>query len=155
MKQICAFIASLSIITFLFGASTVFVVQPQTAFAATTSKEAACQAINGTAGCTKDNADLTNILKLVINVMSVIIGFIAVVMIIVAGFKYVTSSGDSNKLTAAKNSLVYAIIGLIIVALAQFMVRVVLRTANDVTKKNSTSNSSGTSNSSKSSNSTP
>jgi hypothetical protein len=47
-------------------------------------------------------------------------------MIIWGGLKYITSGGDSGNVTGAKNTILYAIIGLIIVALAQFIVRFVL-----------------------------
>jgi hypothetical protein len=65
----------------------------------------------------------------IINVFSVIVGIIAVIMIIWGGLKYITSGGDSGNVTAAKNTILYAIIGLIIVALAQFIVRFVLSKA--------------------------
>lgn len=139
MKKILKLIVSLSAITLLFGATLVFA--PAQAAHAITSQQAACEAINGTAGCTKDNSSLTNIITLIVQVMSIIIGFIAVVMIIVAGFKYITSGGDTNKVAAAKNSLIYALIGLIIVGLAQFIVRVVLKNTDAITKKTSSSTS--------------
>ena len=69
---------------------------------------------------------IQNLLKLVINVFSVIVGFIAVVMIIYGGVKYITSGGDSNNISSAKNTIVYAIIGLVIVAIAQVIVHFVL-----------------------------
>ena len=64
----------------------------------------------------------------IINIFSIIVGLVAVVMVIFGGFKYITSGGDSNSVSGAKNTLIYAIIGLIIVALAQFIVRFVLNT---------------------------
>jgi hypothetical protein len=48
-------------------------------------------------------------------------------MIIIGGLKYVTSAGDSNSITSAKNTILYAIIGIIIAASAQFLVQFVLR----------------------------
>lgn len=80
-----------------------------------------CAAI-GDASDTK----LNNTITLVINIFSMIVGLIAVIMIIVGGLKYITSGGDSGKVTSAKNSIIYAIIGLVIVALAQIIVRFVL-----------------------------
>jgi len=47
-----------------------------------------------------------------------IAGLLAVAFIIVGGFNYITSSGNEKKVTAAKNSIIYAVIGLIVVALA-------------------------------------
>ncbi len=46
-------------------------------------------------------------------------------MIIIGGLKYITSAGESSNVTSAKNTIMYAIIGLVIVALAQFIVRFV------------------------------
>ena len=67
----------------------------------------------------------------VINIFSVIVGIIAVIMIIWGGLKYITSGGDSGNVTGAKNTILYAIIGLIIVALAQFIVRFILSKTTD------------------------
>ena len=47
-------------------------------------------------------------------------------MIIVGGFKYITSGGNDGNVSTAKNTILYAVIGLVIVALAQIIVRYVL-----------------------------
>ncbi len=65
----------------------------------------------------------------VINVVSAIVGAIAVIMIIVGGFRYVTSAGNAEGAKAARNTILYAIIGLVIVALAQLIVHFVLNKA--------------------------
>lgn len=67
-----------------------------------------------------------NIISTVINVFSLVVGVISVVMIIVGGLKYITSGGDSGNVSGAKNTILYAIIGLVVVALAQVIVRFVL-----------------------------
>ena len=72
---------------------------------------------------------LNNLIKNVVNILSMIVGIVAVVMIIIGGFKYVTSGGDSGSITSAKHTIIYAIVGLIIVALAQVIVRFVLSKA--------------------------
>lgn len=79
-----------------------------------------------------ENQGLNAIITLVINVFSVVVGFIAIVMMIYGGFKYITSSGDSGNVTAAKNTIMYALIGLVVVALAQLIVRFVLAKATSV-----------------------
>ena len=79
--------------------------------------------------CTGGNdatAKLNNLIHTVINLLSVIVGVVAVIMIIVGGFRYITSGGSDTGVTGAKNTILYAIIGLIIVALAQILVRFVL-----------------------------
>ncbi len=67
------------------------------------------------------------LIKRIINLLSVIVGVVAVIMIIVGGLRYITSGGSDTSVTSAKNTILYAIIGLIIVALAQILVRFVLR----------------------------
>ncbi len=47
-------------------------------------------------------------------------------MIVYGGFRYVTSGGDSSKVGDAKKTILYALIGLVIVALAQVIVKFVL-----------------------------
>lgn len=69
---------------------------------------------------------LAGIAKKIVNLLSVIVGIVAVIMIIVGGFRYITSGGESSNVSGAKNTLIYAIVGLIIVALAQFIVHFVL-----------------------------
>jgi hypothetical protein len=80
--------------------------------------------------CPSDTTDpgqrLNDLLKLIINLFSVIVGVTAVIMIIIGGLKYITSGGDSGNVTNAKNTILYAIIGLVVVALSQFIVRFVL-----------------------------
>ncbi len=81
----------------------------------------------GSADCPDDAAESVNrIIALVINIFSIIVGVVSVIMIIIGGLKYITSGGDSNNITGAKNTILYAIIGLVIVALAQVIVRFVL-----------------------------
>lgn len=67
-----------------------------------------------------------SIIKLVINIFSLLVGVVAVIMIMVGGLKYVTSGGDSGNVTGAKNTILYAIVGLVVVALAQIVVKFVL-----------------------------
>jgi hypothetical protein len=76
------------------------------------------------------NTNINTIIKTVINIFSWIVGIVAVIMIIVGGFRYVTAGGDSNNVSSAKNTIIYAIIGLIIVAMAQFIVQFVLNKVN-------------------------
>ena len=54
------------------------------------------------------------------------VGTISVIMLIYGGFRYVISGGDSKKVTDAKNTILYAIIGLIISMLAYAIVRFVI-----------------------------
>lgn len=81
---------------------------------------------SSTALATEANTQATTLIRLVINIFSLVVGVVAVIMIVIGGFRYITSGGSSDSITAAKNTIIYAIIGLVIVALAQFIVRFVL-----------------------------
>jgi hypothetical protein len=73
-------------------------------------------------GTTKIN----NLITDVINIFSAVVGVISVIMIIFGGFQYITSGGDTGKVGTAKTTIIYAIVGLIVVAFAQFIVQFVL-----------------------------
>jgi len=80
-------------------------------------------------GDPEDRVD--TIITTVINIFSLVVGVVAVIMIIVGGFKYITSGGDSGNVSGAKNTILFAIVGLVIVALAQVIVRFVLNKATN------------------------
>ncbi|HET8709333.1 MAG TPA: pilin [Candidatus Saccharimonadales bacterium] len=87
-------------------------------------------------GCdTSGNGGKVNtLLRNIVNIFSAIVGVIAVIMIIVGGLQYITSGGDSNKVSTAKNTIIYAIVGLVIVALAQLIVHFVLSQSSTLAK---------------------
>lgn len=58
------------------------------------------------------------IIQTVVRILLFLIGAISVIMIIVGGFRYVVSQGDSSALTSAKNTILYAIIGLAVAIFA-------------------------------------
>ena len=72
------------------------------------------------------NSSVSALIKKIINILSVLIGAIAVVMVIIGGFRYITSAGNPEQAKGARNTILYAIIGLVIVALAQIIVHFVL-----------------------------
>ena len=71
-------------------------------------------------------SSFNHLLTVIINIFSVVVGVIAVIMIIVGGFRYITSGGKQESVSGAKNTILYAVIGLVIVALAQIIVKFVL-----------------------------
>jgi hypothetical protein len=64
-----------------------------------------------------------------LNLFSAIAGITAVIMLIIAGSKYVTSSGNPERTNQAKDTILYAVIGLVLVALAQIIIKLVLHKA--------------------------
>ena len=67
-----------------------------------------------------------SIFTTIVNVLLFIIGAICVIMLIWGGIRYTTSAGNSASVTAAKNTIMYAIIGLVIAFLAFALVNWVL-----------------------------
>lgn len=67
------------------------------------------------------------------NIVLYIVGAISVIMLIWGGFRYIISGGDSKKITDAKNTILYAIIGLVIAVLAFAIVNFVLNAISSVT----------------------
>ncbi len=59
-------------------------------------------------------------------IIAVIAGVAAVIVIMLAGFRYITSSGDSGEMAKARHTLLYAIAGLVVIALAPTIVGFVL-----------------------------
>lgn len=80
-----------------------------------------------------DDTGVKNLVKTIINVLSWVIGVVSVIMIIVGGFRYIISSGDSGQVTSAKNTIMYAIVGLVIVLFAQVIVRFVIGSVSKTT----------------------
>lgn len=74
-----------------------------------------------------------NIAQSAVKIFSIVVGAVAIIMIIYGGFRYITSGGDSGRVGSAKNTLIYAIVGLIIVALAQLIVHFVLNQSTAIT----------------------
>jgi len=92
------------------------------------AKNDVCAGLTTGGGACNDNGkEVTGLVRTIINVISVIAGFVAVVMIIVGGMKYITSGGESSKTASAKNTIIFSLIGLVIVAMAQVIVRFVLQ----------------------------
>jgi len=109
----------------------------------------ACGA-SGQADCEPSDAGgtISDTIRNVVNLLSAIGGIAAVIMIIVAGLRYVTSGGKEEGVKSAKNGILYAVIGLVIIALAQLIVHFVLQTSTKGTTTNTSNKNSSSSSSS-------
>lgn len=118
----------------LILASSIGVISMSIASAADlSSKEQSCEILSdiGGASCgTASDSKVSGIIKTVIQILVIAGGIIAVIMIIVGGLKYVTSSGDSQAISSAKKTIIYAIVGLVVVAFAQIIVQFVLNSSS-------------------------
>jgi Type IV secretion system pilin len=67
-----------------------------------------------------------SIFTIIVNILLFIIGAISVIMLIIGGIRYTVSGGDAAAVTGAKNTILYAIIGLVVAFLAFAVVNWVL-----------------------------
>lgn len=72
------------------------------------------------------NATLNNTIAGIVNILTFIVGAVAVLMIIYGGYLFTISAGDPGKIATAKRSIIYAIIGIVIAAAAQVITRFVI-----------------------------
>jgi hypothetical protein len=66
----------------------------------------------------------------IINIFLILVGIAAVIFILVGGVQYITSQGDENKAATAKQTVLFAVMGLIVVGLAGAVVRFVINAIN-------------------------
>ena len=67
-----------------------------------------------------------DVFKNIVNILLFIIGAVSVIMLIYGGIRYTTSGGNANSVTAAKNTIMYSIIGLVVAILAFAVVQFVV-----------------------------
>ena len=77
-------------------------------------------------GENRASTNLNNSFRDIVNVILFILGAIAVIMIVIGGIRYVTSSGDGSAITGAKNTILYAVVGLVVALLAYAIVNFVV-----------------------------
>ncbi|MCL2173853.1 hypothetical protein FWH58_00925 [Candidatus Saccharibacteria bacterium] len=81
------------------------------------------------AECSKGEGQQTDlfgpngVITLIINIMLFIIGILCIIMIIFGGIRYTTSTGDKGRIDNAKNTIIYAVVGLIVAIVAYALVR--------------------------------
>ena len=89
-----------------------------------------CNSKTSTANVT---SGIQKIAKSVVTIFSIIVGAVSVVMLIYGGLRYITSGGATEKVGDAKKTIIYAIVGLVVVALAQVIVNVAISATTTAT----------------------
>lgn len=112
-----------------------FVLLPAPAQAALfeSAKEQACEGSQLGASapdCSGASTEIDSLIASIINLLSIVVGIIAVIMIIVSGLRFITSGGDSNSVSSARNGILYALVGIVLVVLAQVIVRFIINRAS-------------------------
>ena len=80
--------------------------------------------VNSKGGGSAD--ELPDRIKTIVNILLFVLGAIAVIMIIIGGIRYATSAGDAGSIKGAKDTILYAVIGLVVAILAYAIVNFVL-----------------------------
>lgn len=75
----------------------------------------------------------TGIFRTVTNILLFLVGAISVIMLIIGGIRYVVSGGDQSAVTAAKNTILYAIVGIVVAFLAYAAVNFVVGSLGSAT----------------------
>jgi hypothetical protein len=128
-KKILVLLVTLT--TLFSGAGSMLFVAPA-AVMAQAPKDAACDGLalaGGSCDPVAGQPTVESTLAVVINIFSWVVGIAGVIMIIIGGFKYITSGGNEQGVNSAKNTILFAIIGLVIVAIAQIIVQFVISEA--------------------------
>jgi len=71
-------------------------------------------------------AETQSFIRNILSLLFFVLGVICVIMIIIGGITYATSNGEQNQLTSAKNTVLYAVVGLVVALLAYAIVMFVL-----------------------------
>lgn len=70
-------------------------------------------------------ATIYELLEFVVNLLLSVSAIVAVIFLVIGGIRYVLSAGNKDAVAAAKNTILYSIIGLIIIIIAWAIVRMV------------------------------
>jgi hypothetical protein len=132
MKKIKLILASLLFVASVSAGGVALVSSPALA-APVPPEQSACEGSGGTwtgtwpnGSCTQGPRTVAGTIKSVGNVLIFLTGAIAVLMIIIGGVRYVVSGGDQGSISGAKNTILYAVIGLIVAVAAYAIVNLVL-----------------------------
>ena len=81
---------------------------------------------NNTSPICQDQTNIGDIIKKLVNVLLFGVGVVSVFMIIFSGIRYTTSGGDAGNVKKAKDTLLYAIVGLVVSIMAYAIVNFVV-----------------------------
>ena len=139
-KKLVASVQALTMVASMgaFSISAVTLAAPATTFAAITNTctnsdpLTSSNPLSDGAKCSQSGSSVDNLFgdgglfKTIANVLIYIVGAVAVLFLILGGLRYVTSNGDPKNVTAAKDTILYAIIGIVIAILSYAAVNFVI-----------------------------
>jgi len=86
----------------------------------------ACGSVDSPVCASKDNTEVNTIIQTIVNTLLFVLGVIAVIMIVIGGIRYTTSNGDASAVKGAKDTILYAVVGLVVAIMAYAIVNFVL-----------------------------
>lgn len=111
---------------FLAVAGVLFYVSAPTA-SAVNLVDTSCSSVTGKGNLCGAKADDAKVMvSKVVNLLLYVLGVIAVIVIIVGGIKFTTSDGDAGKIKGARETILYAVVGLVVAILAWSIVNFVV-----------------------------
>ena len=108
----------------MVGIGSVAVLQPSPAQAINVFNQCSANAQSSVCRSQGDNAQ--SMIRNVINIILFVLGMIAVIVIIIGGIRYTTSNGNASQTKEAKDTILYAIVGLLVAILSYTIVNFVL-----------------------------
>lgn len=99
---------------------------PVAVSAATNPFADACKVDPNSAVCKSKDDSVTSFTKIIVNTLLYVLGAISVIVIIIGGIRYTISMGDAKNVEAAKSTILYAVVGLVVAILAYAIVNFVL-----------------------------
>ena len=90
------------------------------------AKDCIRQGADGVGSTGSSSSSVSDIAATIANIMLFILGAVAVIMIIVGGIRYATSNGDQSAVKGAKDTILYAVVGLIVALVAYAIVNFVI-----------------------------
>lgn len=118
-----------SVFALVSGAQALFAPPTYAAECSAGQSPASCikQSVNDAGGNSSANKiSIGDRIKTIVNMILYVLGAIAVIMIVIGGVRYTTSGGDSGGVSGAKNTILYAVVGLVVAILAYAIVNFVL-----------------------------
>jgi hypothetical protein len=111
-------ISILVFVTLLTPLSSVHATEP--------GKNEVCEGLGGCEDRGTSDLRIAGVVQAALNIVSIVIGIAGVIMVMLGGFRYITAGGDSGKISSAQNTILWALVGLVVAATAQIIVRFVL-----------------------------
>ena len=119
----------MTVLALVLSVSTLFFAgTPVQAASCGSAKQCIDQGLSASGTSSTPNS-LSSVLTTVTNILLFLMGAVSVIMIIIGGFRYVISGGKKESVTNAKNTILYAIVGLLVAVFAYAIINFILGAA--------------------------